>query len=521
MQYLHKWFFQQSSKWMRLFAFFLLFALVSGIGVFDIRNIYQISMSWERVRVNNLAKNLDVQLASRLMATEILAVNVDGEMLEPKDLQNLMKRSLPLLNLYNVKTYDRKGILLAQVKNIPCSVLPKSPEFESALQGKRLISDKYACSAGGHKLIQMLVPIYDENHRIRGVLVAEILATEVGNMLNGVGISQGKSSVFIVDGHNHVICPVALPAGNVSGTDGKEIDLRYMENSDNLYISAPLESAKWKIVLVVPRQEVYFWVFRKVLPHVLLLAAIVLCAALLYIKLRQEKVYQENVKRLRIERLLSVNQLAAGLAHEVRNPLTSIKGFIQLMAIKGDKPPIKSHMDIILTEIERINKLIGEFQHLTRPLGNPAYNVIDMENVVFDVVTLMRGQCVHKNVSLLFLPGVGTRKKEVIGDESQLKQVLINLIKNAIDAVNKNGEIDVSMETEENKLVVRVKDNGTGMPAKIVKKIGTPFFTTKETGNGLGLSVCYNIIRNHGGEILVESKEGKGTVFSIQLPYVK
>ncbi len=109
----------------------------------------------------------------------------------------------------------------------------------------------------------------------------------------------------------------------------------------------------------------------------------------------------------------------------------------------------------------------------------------------------------------------------VIGDEGQLKQVLINIIKNAVDAVDKNGEIQVTLKYQENQVIVDIEDNGKGMSEDVLHKVGTPFFTTKEDGNGLGLSVCFNIIESHNGTIQVKSQEGKGTVFSVALPYAQ
>lgn len=302
-----------------------------------------------------------------------------------------------------------------------------------------------------------------------------------------------------------------------------------------LYIYNTVENSNWKIVMVIPMKEIYKIVLHRSFNFFLASCLLLVCAMLMYRNYHQQRSYEVERSRLHMERLQSVNELAAGIAHEIRNPLTSIKGFIQLIARRGDQVPNQSHIEIVLTEINRIDKLVGEFQLLTRPLKTPNYIRIDVERMIGDVIILMESQAVDKSVQLEFSNkidlllaervgvmerGGGQKKVHVFGEETQLKQVLINLVKNAIEVVGENGEVDIALGVLEEMVIITVRDNGIGMSDEILRKVGTPFFTTKASGNGLGLSVCYNIIHNHGGIIKVTSEVGKGTIFSVQLPYV-
>lgn len=177
--------------------------------------------------------------------------------------------------------------------------------------------------------------------------------------------------------------------------------------------------------------------------------------------------------------------------------------------------------------------LLNEFQLLTLPLKTRDFTVIDIKKMIHHVMILMKGQAGSKDIIVTFhhakddfisnymdiMDGTAPLEKDyVLGDATQLKQVLINLLKNGIDAVPPKGVIDIFLSNHDNMTWITVKDNGIGMSRDVLGKIGTPFFTTKEGGNGMGLSVCYNIIESHGGRIEVASEVGKGTTFFVILP---
>ncbi|UTR12797.1 ATP-binding protein [Evansella sp. LMS18] len=211
------------------------------------------------------------------------------------------------------------------------------------------------------------------------------------------------------------------------------------------------------------------------------------------------------------DKLHAVGELAAGVAHEIRNPLTSMKGFLQL-----SKPDIKKdYYEIMEKELERINEIVGEFLFLSKP-HKISFSAKNLKPVINNVISFIQPEALLKNVEIhTFLED----DLSVINcEENQLKQVLINLLKNSMEAMPAGGKIQVTAENTPGGLSLRIKDEGPGIPEDVLKKIGQPFYTTKEDGNGLGMLVSRRIVEAHGGQLFIESEMGIGTVVEIRLP---
>lgn len=216
------------------------------------------------------------------------------------------------------------------------------------------------------------------------------------------------------------------------------------------------------------------------------------------------------------EKLSMLGQLAAGIAHEVRNPLTSIKGFIQLFRSKY--PSEEAYFDLVLSELDRINLIVGEFLILGKPTAVDIREV-DIKNLINDVVTLIETQSNLYNVQILL--ELDEEIPKVMCEANQLKQVFINILKNAIEAMPRGGKIEVKVKVEEkNKVSLYFIDEGIGIPKERIPALGEPFNTTKKQGSGLGLMTSYKIIENHKGEIKISSEENKGTTIEVILPTV-
>lgn len=214
----------------------------------------------------------------------------------------------------------------------------------------------------------------------------------------------------------------------------------------------------------------------------------------------------------RSEKLAVAGELAAGIAHEIRNPLTAIKGFLQLTK-EGMNP---GYYAIIAAEMDRIELIISELLMVAKP-QRTNFVLEELQSVVLHVVKLMESQANLNNVSIeLDLP------KEAISmycDENQLKQVFINMLKNSIEAMPRGGIIRVQIARKQASAVeIVIRDEGSGIPEDKLGNLGQPFYTTKDKGTGLGLMISYNIIRNHQGHVSVQSSAGAGTVFTITLP---
>lgn len=213
------------------------------------------------------------------------------------------------------------------------------------------------------------------------------------------------------------------------------------------------------------------------------------------------------------EKLTIVGQLAAGVAHEIRNPLTTVKGFIQLFKQNNEK---LESLDIILSEVNRIEHIINEFLSFAK---TPPFKVktVEMTALLVEVKQLVESKVPSKGVNLLFeweenlLP--------VKCDPFQIIQVLVHLITNSIDASLKGGIIKIKVSSEDSNLLISVMDNGIGIPDERLQKLGEPFYSNKEKGTGLGLMLCSRIIKEHNGTITFKSKVNQGTTVEIRLPF--
>ncbi|NEW08125.1 PAS domain S-box protein [Paenibacillus sp. SYP-B3998] len=227
-----------------------------------------------------------------------------------------------------------------------------------------------------------------------------------------------------------------------------------------------------------------------------------------------EHIKTEELMRVS-DKLNAVGQLAAGIAHEIRNPLTAIKGFVQLTQIRY--PDSHHYFDIIRSEIERIELITGELLLLAKP-SLKTEQAMDLCEIINQVSPLVETQGMLNNVQIV--RDFKANHLAVLCDSNQLKQVFINLLKNAIEAMPSGGEIKIVVELEEGNIKVTITDQGPGIPFDQLSSIGQPFFTTKLNGTGLGLVVSYKIIQNHGGTISVENMPDQGAAFTIKLPRV-
>lgn len=217
------------------------------------------------------------------------------------------------------------------------------------------------------------------------------------------------------------------------------------------------------------------------------------------------------------EKLAAVGALAAGIAHEIRNPLTTIRGFIQLLHTELARSQKKGYLDVMIEEIDRANSILNDLLSFSKPTP-PKRQEIRVSALLEDIRLLTESEALLREISLNFscpadLPVISV-------DKDQIKQTLLNIVKNAFDAVGAHGLVKVAARRDpvSRMVAITVEDNGTGMDQQTAARIFDPFFTTKESGTGLGMAVTYQIIQNHGGEINVDSFPGRGTTFTILLP---
>ncbi|MGG2934017.1 ATP-binding protein [Bacillus pacificus] len=215
--------------------------------------------------------------------------------------------------------------------------------------------------------------------------------------------------------------------------------------------------------------------------------------------------------------LAAIGQLAAGVAHEVRNPLTVIKGFIQLFQI--NKEDQEKYFDLMLSEIERIEAILQEFLSIakTDELSTEKKNLYQ---IFKNVVSLINTKAIMTNIQVELYAD----SKDIIIEcsENQLKQVFINILQNSIEAMPDGGRISIHIkEIGKDGIIISVIDKGIGIPEERIKRLGEPFYSTKEKGTGIGLMLSYKIIESHQGNISIMSEVGVGTTVTIYLPKIQ
>ena len=213
----------------------------------------------------------------------------------------------------------------------------------------------------------------------------------------------------------------------------------------------------------------------------------------------------------RLERLNLIGEMAAGISHEVRNPMTTIKGFLQLLKEKKECSNYREYFDLMISELDRANSIISEFLFLAK---NKAIDleIKDLNEILKSLLPLIAasGLVTDKYTSM------ETQEiPELLLDEKEIRQLVLNLARNGLEAVPPGGIISIRTYAEADEVVLSVRDNGKGIEPQVLEKIGTPFFTTKENGIGLGLAVCYSIAARHKARIDIETGP-EGTAFLVR-----
>jgi two-component system nitrogen regulation sensor histidine kinase GlnL len=231
------------------------------------------------------------------------------------------------------------------------------------------------------------------------------------------------------------------------------------------------------------------------------------------------------------DRLAALGTLAAGLAHEIKNPLGGIKGAAQLLEKElPEDSELLDYTRIMIKETQRVNRIVEELLALTTP-KKLQLSKVNLHQILGDILTLQKNGLGSREIAFQqkFDPSI----PPILADEEQLTQLFLNLIKNAVEAVGENGQIRISSrilsdytltqkgERRQRMVAVEISDDGPGMSREQLDQLFTPFFTTKSRGTGLGLAICHKIVTEHRGLIKVASELGKGTSFTIMLPLIQ
>jgi signal transduction histidine kinase len=210
---------------------------------------------------------------------------------------------------------------------------------------------------------------------------------------------------------------------------------------------------------------------------------------------------------------ISIERLAAVIAHEIRNPITSLRGFLQLLRQGCENK--EEYYEIMLKELKRIEEITTQLLLLTKPV-KPMRKKVDICAIVQEVIQLFTYDAERNSIEICF--HCELNPSMIICDENQLKQVLINLIKNGIESMPSGGKLTIEVSMTDH-LRISIKDQGPGIPQEIMHRLFNPFFSTKANGTGLGLMISKKIIQDHRGNIEIVSNKDEGTNVTITLPF--
>lgn len=220
-----------------------------------------------------------------------------------------------------------------------------------------------------------------------------------------------------------------------------------------------------------------------------------------------------HAEMTRLDRLNLVGQMAAGIAHEIRNPMTTVRGYLQLMGEKSQNTGQKSIISFMIEELDRANSIIKEYLTLAKS-HEVTYQSLNLNNMLQNLYPLIEADSFTQNKQIKFDPG---KIPDIEINSKEITQLVLNLCRNALDAMLEGGCLRIQTYVKDQNVVLSVKDEGHGIPKELLEKLGTPFFTTKENGTGLGLAICYSIAQSHQARIDVNSNSN-GTEFLVSFP---
>lgn len=448
---------------------------------------------------------LDQFINETKVSMDILAVSTEeevqtlGKKIQASDkVQTILKRMVGKDPRYGgIYILDFEGNLLIGTNDLLKQYnLRNKPYIKEALLTKdTAVSDEAETLSNNQPVIAIATPVMKDEH-VEAILVSHIRLDYLKNIIR-----------------------MLTPEYSVSIENAKQIPIFAVNerlNSEEIEqtVEYPLAQLPWNLIVKTNKSDenhllpltLLFGVAIIVLLHIIFLLV-------KYMMLKRQTKFERMQQEA--QKLELIGTLAASTAHEIRNPLTGIKGLVQLLNEKYNHPEDEFYFDVINKEIGRINQIVSEFLILGKPTAQKIQTV-DMREIIFDLNPLIRSEanlyCIEYELTL------PEQELWVRVNTDQMKQVLLNLTKNAFEAMEEGGKLSLNVLKGEENCYITIADTGSGITKEDLELIFKPFFTSKENGTGLGLVVCKRIIESFDGVIEVESEFGFGTVVNIILP---
>lgn len=368
--------------------------------------------------------------------------------------------------------------------------------FQKALRtGKTQISEAHLGRVTGRYVFSVATPVINQAGKIKGVLIGSI---QLLVMEESIRELVRDEAIQLIDEKGQILFQTRELPG----------DSRWVGS----FIK--LEAVPWKVnsMLIMDYKNLVIKPFLQQLILSIFVAHILfmLVQAFLLKRKMARELSQNEADKLKL-----IGTIAASTAHEIRNPLTGIKGFISLLSKKYRDEKDQYYLSLIQTEVDRINSIVSELLIIGKPtIASKEINHVN--DILMEIVPLIESEAHLHNVQLSIQ--MTTEPIYIMVSKDHLKQIVLNLTKNALESMEPGGQLFISSERTEEYVWVKIKDTGKGISSENLKHIFVPFFTMKEDGTGLGLVVCKRILDSYGGDLLIDSQEGLGTQVTIQLP---
>ncbi|WP_440898719.1 DUF3149 domain-containing protein [Bacillus cereus] len=442
---------------------------------------------------------LDHHIGEAISALEMLAMVVNTETENTKGIQQILQDTDEKDGHFSGLYYtDKQGIITVASQGLtkPIPVADRDYIIEAFKSKKTTVSSVITDRVLGHQAIMIATPIFTKQKQNSGLLLASLRFDYISSALNAIKpqyhfeVTDQHGVTFLTDDNNEPI--------------GQHTNM----------ISTPLQKLNWQVsVSPLPIHKTTFYQIVVVECLVTLFLMTILFLLIQYILLkRQTKLERQQNEMQKIE---LVGTFAASTAHEIRNPLTGIKGLVTLLKEKHTQEQDQFYFSVIEQEIERINEIVSEFLILGKPTAiiEKRYDVRD---IIQEVALIIQSEAHLYNI--IFTLQLPDHPVHIRCSKDHMKQVILNITKNAIEAMSSGGMLTIQVTSNNEYAQLQIVDTGNGIPKYIQKHLFHPFFTNKDTGTGLGLVVCKRIIEMYDGQIVIDSKENQGTTVHIKLP---
>lgn len=440
--------------------------------------------------------SLDRLVGDSLTTIETLALVVkaaDSNTNEIEQILNHMHEQVPRFS--GLYYSDSTGHILFGSNLLEHSIdLSDRPYIQEVLKSKKTtISSPLIGRVLGQRVSVIVTPVFTSSNQISGLVMASLRLDYATQLLKGFPTPY---PYLLLDKDGSVL----LQNGELGNQNNRVV--------------LPIARTPWDISvypLPVNQKSLYFKMLLPFLLTLFLSNGFFILAK--YWMLRKQA--KESIRENEQQKINLIGTLAASTAHEIRNPLTGIKGLVTLLSEKHRDDEDRLYFSVIQKEIQRINQIASEFLILGKPTAIMQH-VCDLREIIIEVTPVMEAEANQKGITLICI--IEQKSIPILCSNDHIKQVLLNLSKNAIEALDPGGQIRIELGLEQEWAKVLIIDNGIGMPIHIQERIFDPFFTSKKNGTGLGLVICKRIIDLHGGNIHITSKDGVGTTVDLSFP---